>query len=181
MASAYQDRLMNSVCIIAGLLPLAVIIALSTAGDFVLFGDFISELGVGEHALVFNASLIVAALLIIPFVFHAYKRYGYLIVLFLITILSLAGVGFSPLTSELHKPLAALFFLLAFASIIAAGTKMIRREGRLASFGLGILGFAGLAVFNPFTETLLVFAIGLWVAGVGLFYRPHGKSAKISR
>ncbi len=156
-------------CILAGLLPLAVILVLSAASsDFVLFRNFISDLGVSEHAMVFNATLVVAAFLAVPFAFHVYKG-SYLIVLFLATILSLIGVGLFPSTSELHKPLAALFFVLAFVTVLAAGTKMTRRKSRWISFALGVLGFAGLAVFSPFTETLLVFAIGLWVAGVGLF------------
>ena len=157
-------------CIIAGLLPLAVIIILSAASvNFVLFADFISDLGVGDYALIFNATLVVASLLAVPFAFHVYKRYNYLIILFLTTILFLIGVGLFPSTSGLHMPLAALFFLLAFATILAAGTKMTRRRSKWTSFALGVLGFYGLAVFSPLTETLLVFAIGFWVAGVGLF------------
>ena len=156
-------------CIIAGLLPLAVILLLSAAGDVVLFGEFISKLGVGQHALVFNSTLMVAPLLAIPFVFHVYKRYNYLIILFIATVLSLVGVGLFPSTSEFHKPLAALFFLLAFATMLVSSTRMTRRWSRRTTFTLGILGFVGTAFFNPFTETLLVFAVGLWVAGVGLF------------
>src|SRR3989338_9979399 len=157
-------------CIMAGLLPLTVIVILSaTSTEFVLFKDFISKLGVGQYAIIFNSTLIVAPLLAIPFVFHVYKRYNYLIVLFLATVLSLVGVGLFPSTSEFHKPLAALFFLLAFATMLVSSTRMTRRWSRRTTFTLGILGFVGTAFFNPFTETLLVFAVGLWVAGVGLF------------
>ncbi len=157
-------------CIIAGLLPLAVIVSLSAiSNNFTLFGSFLSDLGTGEYALIFNFALIAAAILAIPFVFHVYKRYNYLILLFLATVLSLIVVGLFPSNSWLHKPMAGLFFMLAFATILVAGTKMTRRKSRWISFALGILGFAGLATFNPFTETLLVFAIGSWVAGAGLF------------
>ena len=162
-------RYQQILCIVAGLLPLVVVLLLSVVSDFVLFENFISDLGIGMYALVFNATLIIAALLAVPFAFHVYKRYNYLIILFLTTILFLIGVGLFPSTSGLHMPLAALFFLLAFATMLVAGTKMTRRRSRWTSFALGVLGFAGLAVFSPFTEALLVFAIGLWVTGVGLF------------
>lgn len=156
-------------CIIAGLLPLVVIVSLDAVSDFVLFNNYISDLGVGQNAALFNASLAFAALLIVPFVMDVYKHYNYLIILFLAAALSLVGVGAFPASSELHKPIAALFFMLAFASVLVAGSRMKRKLSKGISIALGVLGFAGLAIFNPFIETLLVFAIGLWVAGVGLF------------
>lgn len=161
----YQPAL----CVIAGLLPLAVITALSflTSG-FALFVDYISVLGVGEYAALFNTSLIVAAILVVPFVFYTYKRYNYLIILFLAAAVSLAGVGLFPANSSLHQPIAALFFLLAFATMLAAGTRMRRKKSRWTSVGLAVLGFVGLAFFSPFIETLLVYATGVWVAGVGI-------------
>ena len=157
-------------CVLAGLLPLVTITALSVVvPGFFLFQNYISDLGVSQYALIFSFSLVASGLLIIPFIFLAYKKYSYLIVLFLAAILSLMGVVLFPLTSKFHKPVTALFFLLVLASILTAGTKMTRKWSRWTSITLGILGFAGIAFFNPLTETLLVFAIGLWVAGVGLF------------
>jgi len=52
----YQQAL----CIVAGLLPLIVVISLDVAvGEFVLFKNYISDLGVGTYASMFNASLAV--------------------------------------------------------------------------------------------------------------------------
>lgn len=161
-------RYQSALCIIAGLLPLAVITALSLFADgFVLFSNYISELGVGGYAFLFNTSLIVAALLVVPFVFYVYGRYNYLIILFLAAATALVGVGFFPAGSGLHQPFAALFFILAFGTMLVAGTRM-KRRAKLISAALGLLGFAGLAFFSPFIEALLVYAIGLWVVVVGL-------------
>lgn len=171
-------RYQRTLCIIAGLLPLIVIVLLSitTGTDFILFNNFLSDLGVGQHAAVFNTTLIVAPLLALPFIFHVYS--GRLTILFLATILSLIGVGLFSSTSWLHIPAASLFFLLALVTIMTTGTKMTRRWSRLISFAISITGFALLAAFNPLTETLLVFAIGLWVAGVGLFSKQtYARSA----
>lgn len=157
-------------CIVAGLLPLVIITALSfVVVSFSLFRNYISDLGVSQYALIFNSSLVVSGLLVMPFAFQVYKRYSYLIILFLAAAASLICVGLFPSSSELHKPFAALFFLLVLATILVAGTRMKRRTSRSVSITLGIMGFVGIAFFSPFTETLLVFAIGLWVAGVGLF------------
>lgn len=163
-------RYQSALCMVAGLMPLVVITALSSlTSGFVLFRDYISALGVGEYATVFNGSLIVAAVLVIPFVIYTYERYSYLIILFLATAASLAGVGLYPANSSLHQTIAAVFFLLAFTTIIVAGMRMRRRTSRSVSIALGIIGLAGLTFFSPFAETLLVYAIGLWVTGVGLF------------
>lgn len=156
-------------CIIAGVFPLAVIAVLSILdNNFFIFKDYISKLGIGEYAVLFNSTLVTAAILVVPFVFYVYKRYNYLIILFLATAASLAAVGLFPSSSGLHGHVSATFFLLAFASIMASGAKMRRKKSRWTSITLGIAGFIGLAFFNPFVETLLVYAVGFWVIGVGL-------------
>lgn len=164
-------------CIVAGLLPLAAITGLSfVVPGFSLSSSYISDLGVSPFGMFFNVSLILAALLAVPFVLQVYKRYNYLIILFMVAAALLVGVGVFPATSELHKPFAALFFLFALVSILIAGSKMQRKWSRWISFAAGILGIACLALFSPLTETVMIFVIGLWVAGVGVFYREIYKS-----
>lgn len=152
----------------AGLLPLVVITGLSLTTSFVPFNDYISILGTGDYAALFNASLIVAAILAVPFVISLKKEYNYnMKILFLSAAVALALVGIFPLPSPLHVYASGAFFLLAFATMIAAGLKT-RHLGGWVSAALGLIGFSGLTVFQPFVETLLVFAIGIWVIGVGL-------------
>ena len=157
-------------CMIAGALPLAAIIAMSIlTKDFVLFRDYLSDLGVGSYGFVFNLSLIAAGLLLIPFILHLYKSrpYKHLVALFLAAIIALFGVGMFPSSSWVHGYASGAFFLLAFATIFFAGVSM--KRGKAISIAVSLLGFAGLAVFSPFVETVQVFAIGLWVIGVGFF------------
>lgn len=160
-------------CIIAGLLPLSIILTAPFLTDFSLFSDYISKIGVGNLAVVFNSSLILSATLVMPFVLMTYKRYNYLIVLFLAACVSLALVGLFPLSSPLHTTVSVAFFLLAFATIFLAGTKM-KSWKRAISIALAVLCFVGLIFFNPFIETLQVFAVGIWVAAVGVLSMKKG-------
>ncbi len=159
-------KLYSILCVIAGLLPLAMILIAAASTDFALFADYISRIGVGGLAAAFNSSLILSAILIIPFVLKTYGHYNYLIGLFLAAAVSLALVGVFPLSSEFHNPAAGAFFVLAFTSILFAGLGMAGWKKRL-SVGLALLCALGLVFFNPFVETLQVFAIGVWVASVG--------------
>ena len=157
----------SALCIIAGLLPLAIILAASFMTNFMLFGDYISKVGVGTLAVAFNSSLVLSAVMVIPFVLSTYGRYKYLIVMFLAAAVSLALVGLFPLSSPLHNVVSTTFFLLAFTAVLLAGTKM-KGWKKTLSIDLALLCFVGLAFFNPFIETLQVFAVGIWVAAVGL-------------
>lgn len=155
---------------VAGALPLSAILVLSLlTNGFVLFRNYLSDLGVGSYGFAFNLSLIAASLMLIPFIIHLYKSRPYrrLVALFLAAVIALFGVGMFPATSSLHNYVSVTFFLLAFATIFFASLTM--KRGKAVSIAISLLGFAGLAVFSPFVETMQVFAIGLWVIGVGFF------------
>lgn len=154
--------------IIAALIPIVTIIALSfLAKDFTLFSNYISDLGVSEYAIIFNTSLIIAGILLLPLVLHIYEKDKYLAVLFLTTGAALAGVGIFNEASELHTSVSAAFFLLSFITMLYAGIREKSDFGKV-SIVLSLLGFLGLAFFNPFIETLLVFAIAGWIVAFAM-------------
>lgn len=165
-------RYQSILCAVAGLMPLTVITGLSLLDkDFTLFADYISDLGAGGYAVIFNASLVAAAALAVPFVLKMYSRYRHLTFLFLATAAALAGVGLFPSATPYHWHFSAAFFLLAFTTMLVAGLSTTSVKGRAVSVMLSLFGFAGLVVFQPLVETVLVFMIGGWVAGVGLLSR----------
>lgn len=162
-------RYYSALCVVSGLLPLAAISALSfLASGFTLFEDYISDLGVSNYAIVFNSSLVIAAVLIVPFILHLGKRYNYLKPVFFLAAVAVAGVGVFPSSDPVHWYVSAAFFILAFLTILLAGIKVRSKPSGAISILLALLCFAGLLVFNPFIETLQVFAVGLWVAIAGL-------------
>ena len=162
-------RYYSLLCVVAGLLPLAVITGLSAMNKgFVLFGDYISGLGIGQYAILFNGSLVLAALLSAPFL--AGMRKGTVSYMFIGAATSLVGIGLFPLPSLAHWYFAAGFFLLIFASILATGLAIKGAAGKI-SIGVGILGFAGMLTFSPAVETILVYTIGGWVIAAGLRYK----------
>ena len=161
-------KLDKLLCIIAGLLPLAVITLLAAIDpNFILFSDYLSKLGTGQYAIVFNCSLVVAAFFSAPFLYRIGKGPGYA---FIAAAFALAGVGVFPATSWLHVYFAGAFFLLMFASILTIGLKIWGRGGHL-SVAVGIFGFTGLVFLNPFIETVLVYVIGIWVVGAAVVYK----------
>ncbi len=170
-------RYYSVLCTIAGLLPLVVITALSfLAKDFILFENYISDLGVSNYAVVFNSSLVIAAILIVPFILHLGKGYNYLKPVFFLAALAVAGVGIFPSLDPVHWYVSAAFFILAFLTILLAGIKIRSKSSGAISIFLALLCFAGLLVFNPFIETLQVYAIGIWIAAAGLLSkRVFGK------
>src|SRR3989338_3652370 len=138
-----------SLCIVAGFLPLITITALSFLdGNFSLFSDYVSKLGVGQYGVIFNASLVIAAVLSAPFL--ANIRKGPVSYMFIGATAALAGVGLFPASDSLHWYFAAAFFLLMFASILVVG---VTSKGMArASVVVGLAGFAGLAVLTPPVE-----------------------------
>lgn len=170
-------RYYSVLCTIAGLLPLVVITVLSfLAKDFILFENYISDLGVSNYAVVFNSSLVIAAILIVPFILHLGKGYNYLKPVFFLAALAVAGVGIFPSLDPVHWYVSAAFFILAFLTILLAGIKIRSKSSGAISIFLALLCFAGLLVFNPFIETLQVYAIGIWIAAAGLLSkRVFGK------
>ena len=170
-------RYYSVLCTIAGLLPLVVITVLSfLAKDFILFENYISDLGVSNYAVVFNSSLVIAAILIVPFILHLGKGYNYLKPVFFLAALAVAGVGIFPSLDPVHWYVSAAFFILAFLTILLAGIKIRSKPSGAISIFLALLCFAGLLVFNPFIETLQVYAIGIWIAAAGLLSkRVFGK------
>ncbi|HLC76974.1 MAG TPA: DUF998 domain-containing protein [archaeon] len=162
-------------CMIAGILPLSIILIASASTEFSLFSEYISDIGVGPLSLIFNSSLVLSAILIIPFVLKARMHYKYSTILFLAAAVSLAAVGIFPLTSEFHSIVAGTFFVLAFASVLFAGLGMKGRKKNI-SIAVAILCATGLIFFNPFVETLQVFSVGIWVAAVGFLNRKKTTS-----
>ncbi|MFA4819535.1 MAG: DUF998 domain-containing protein [Candidatus Aenigmatarchaeota archaeon] len=159
----------SALCVVSGLLPLAVITVLSfLAKDFTLFENYISDLGVSNYAIVFNASLVIAAILIVPFILHLGKRYNYLKPVFFFAAVAVAGVGIFPSSGPVHWYVSAAFFILTFLTILLSGIKKRSKPSGALSIFLALLCFAGLLIFNPFIETLQVYAIGLWIAAAGL-------------
>ena len=162
-------RYYAALCVVAGLLPLVVITVLSfLAKDFILFESYISDLGVSDYAIVFNASLVIAAILVVPFILRLGKGYNYLKPVFFLAAMAVACVGIFPSSDPVHWYVSAAFFILAFLTILLAGIKIRSKPSGAISIFLALLCFAGLLIFNPFIETLQVYTIGLWIAVAGL-------------
>ncbi|MEK6837101.1 MAG: DUF998 domain-containing protein [Nanoarchaeota archaeon] len=149
--------------IFASVLAITTIVILSLlAKEFVLFNNYISDLGISEYAMIFNAALVVSGILIAPLAAHLYKKDRHLALLLLATGTALAGVGIFSETSGLHMTVSAMFFIFSFITAMYFGIKNKTNFGKL-SVALSILGFLGLAFFNPLIETVEVFAIAAWI------------------
>lgn len=85
--------------------------------------QYLSELGVGNTAIIFNSGLIIGGLLLIPLFIYQYKQNSFLfqLISFLGTasMIFFIGVGLFPLTQELlHSFFAGMFFFTMTFTIL---------------------------------------------------------------
>ena len=162
--------------LVSGLLPLAVILTLSfLTKDYLLFRDYISVLGVKEFGFLFNLTLVISGLLVIPFGLYIHRtiRKFYIVGLFSAVVVSLIGIGIFPMSIEpWHFAFSTLFFFLVFVLILAMGLETKLGHFSKTALIIGVFGLIGdlvhlLLDFNPAVEAIQVFMITLWLVYSG--------------
>lgn len=140
--------------------------------------NYISDLGVGPSALVFNASVFLFGLLSVGgayFIMRAYGR-GIMPVLFLLSGIGAMGVGaFTEDTGVLHGVAALMAFLFGSLSAITA-YKIEKPPLTYLSVIMGLVALVALALFGTGNylglgkggmERMIVYPILLWVIAFG--------------
>lgn len=102
------------------LLTLIFSILLYNGYDF--FGQYLSELGIGITAIVFNSGVIISGFLFLPLAFVIFKKNKILFKFssgaIVISLVSFICVGVFPINHSLHFYAAAIFFIFAALGIL---------------------------------------------------------------
>jgi len=193
MASGQKQKLLVPLALSGFLLfNLLFILSLLNSPNFVLFTNYLSDLGAGPSSLYFNSGCILAGTLLFA-VFalllresKAIKFSGIGCAIGMLSSLALIGVGLFPETTGLHGAVSAAYFLLSGLSVLSYTLSYgayIGFANRLALLGALHFIFTILlaaAIFSgtksaPRYETLTVFAFQLWVLAAAFANKRKSK------
>ncbi len=176
-------------------LSVAVSIILTPNYDF--FFNYLSELGVGENAIIFNAGVVITAVLLIPFFSSVYQKNKMvpqiITILGIASMLFFAGVGIFPLTDGvLHTYAATMFFftitLVMFFVFVEFFAKVFFKNKKnlcttvmflfAASSIIPIAFNTALFVFqNPFWQKIAVAGIVIWAIAFAIIRKTKWDKA----
>ncbi len=181
-------RIVGITSILAGMIPLIVILILSflTPGYQIIW-DYISTIGVSEFGLYLNITLLITALLTIPFAIHIYRVTGnrwYIAAFSGLLIISMAGIGIFPADQEpMHTGFATILLLSSFiwVILIAIKTDGIYSKISLALGTIGLVSFLAhviaflfleitpkVSIISPPAEWLQVLLLVFWLMYSGV-------------
>lgn len=193
--SAVVSMVVNMVCIVGAvgtytgfpfrplfldwpLLPIRVVPVINTgySGWYM----FISELGIGPSAFMFNVGLIISGILVLPlfpcllWLLRRSIKVKIGIVLAMITYLSLIGVGLAPtVLSVLHVLFGAFFFLFGGIAIVLLSYSMLQgtffsKAIAVYGFFVGVVDLIGIIFGGTVLEWIIYSAMVLWILLVGV-------------
>jgi len=172
---------------------LVLIIAESLYPDYSVSGDYISDLGVGTTALIFNSSVFLLGATVVAgayFIQHAFD-FRLLSVLLILTGIGAMGVGLFPETAgAIHGVVSLITFLFGGLSAIMS-YKLLKPPLSYSAVLLGTLSLVALALFGSSTylglgkggiERMIAHPTLLWAVGFsGHLMSYSGDSAKATK
>lgn len=169
-------------------------IAESLYPGFSLSENWISDLGVGPSALIFNGSVVLLGLLILSATYLQRNNSDFKILNILLVVMAIGTIGIGIFTEDysyVHGAIAAVAFLFAGFSEIAS-VKVLKKPLSTISIMLGVLTLVALALYasgmvasgsitsNQATDSVFFLGLGpggmermivypalMWLAGFG--------------
>ncbi|MFH2105978.1 MAG: DUF998 domain-containing protein [Candidatus Micrarchaeota archaeon] len=155
---------------------LAMVIAESLYPGYSIANDYISDLGVGPSALIFNASIIIFGSCVVYAAYLFSRSFSKFSMVLIASGLGAIGVGMFPENmAQLHGISALFAFVFSGVSALYAYT-IVRKPFNYLSLIIGLFIFAAILLFA--TNNLLGIGVGgmermiaypaiLWVIGLG--------------
>ncbi|MDE1797860.1 MAG: DUF998 domain-containing protein [Candidatus Micrarchaeota archaeon] len=157
---------------------IALVLAESIYPGYSVSANFISDLGVGPAAGVFNGSVMLLGLMVLLGAYFGWKEFRepFFAAALALSGLGALGVGLFPEGSGLHLPASfAVFFFGALAALLAYRLRMSRAEAALSALA-GAASLLALALFaSRITlgigvggmERMVAYPILIWAVGIG--------------
>jgi hypothetical membrane protein len=151
--------------------------------------NYISDLGVGSTALIFNSSVFLLGLLVVAgayFIREAFKS-NFLFIALILTGIGAMMVGLFPETAGVMHTIASLITFLFGGLAAIVSYKVENPPFSYLSVVLGALGLVGLGLFASGNylslgvggmERMIAHPVLLWAVGFGGHLVSHSKDAK---
>jgi len=151
--------------------------------------NYISDLGVGSTALIFNSSVFLLGLLVVAgayFIREAFKS-NFLFITLILTGIGAMMVGLFPETAGVMHTIASLITFLFGGLAAIVSYKVENPPFSYLSVVLGALGLVGLGLFASGNylslgvggmERMIAHPVLLWAVGFGGHLVSHSKDAK---
>lgn len=151
--------------------------------------NYISDLGVGSTALIFNSSVFLLGLLVVAgayFIREAFKS-NFLFITLTLTGIGTMMVGLFPETAGVMHTIASLITFLFGGLATIVSYKVEKPPFSYLSVVLGALGLVGLGLFASGNylslgvggmERMIAHPVLLWAVGFGGHLVSHSKDAK---
>jgi hypothetical membrane protein len=151
--------------------------------------NYISDLGVGSTALIFNSSVFLLGLLVVAgayFIREAFKS-SFLFIALILTGIGAMMVGLFPETAGVMHTIASLITFLFGGLAAIVSYKVENPPFSYLSVVLGALGLVGLGLFASGNylslgvggmERMIAHPVLLWAVGFGGHLVSHSKDAK---
>ena len=157
---------------------LGLVVAEALYSGYSVSANYISDLGVGPSALVFNVSVFLMGLLIILGAYFLQRGFNYraLTVLLILTAIGAMGVGvFTENSGTIHSVVSLIAFLFGGLSAIAS-YKLLKLPFSAIAVILGLMCLGALVLFMVKVdlglgvggmERMIVYPLLVWGAGFG--------------
>jgi hypothetical membrane protein len=151
--------------------------------------NYISDLGVGSTALIFNSSVFLLGLLVVAgayFIREAFKS-NFLFITLILTGIGAMMVGLFPETAGVMHTIASLITFLFGGLAAIVSYRVEKPPFSYLSVVLGALGLVGLGLFASGNylslgvggmERMIAHPVLLWAVGFGGHLVSHSKDAK---
>ena len=151
--------------------------------------NYISDLGVGSTALIFNSSVFLLGLLVVAgayFIREAFKS-SFLFIALILTGIGAMMVGLFPETAGVMHTIASLITFLFGGLAAIVSYRVEKPPFSYLSVVLGALGLVGLGLFASGNylslgvggmERMIAHPVLLWAVGFGGHLVSHSKDAK---
>jgi hypothetical membrane protein len=168
---------------------IGLVIAEALYPNYSVSGNYISDLGVGSTALIFNASVFLLGLIVVAgayFIQHAFK-FRVLFVILILTGVGAMMVGLFPETAGVMHSVASLITFLFGGLSAVVSYKVEKPPFSYLSVVLGAMGLVALGLFASGNylglgvggmERMIAHPVLLWAVGFGGHLISHSKDAK---
>ena len=184
----YDDRKMAGALLFIASIQcvLGIIIAETLYPDYSTSQNYISDLGVGPSALIFNSSVFLLGLIAVAGIYFIQRAFGYRLFSVLLTLTGVGamGVGLFPETfGILHTIPSLITFLFGGLSAIMS-YKLQKPPLSYFSVLLGAISLVALILFGSGTylglgkggmERMIAYPTLLWAVGFGGYLIGHSK------
>jgi hypothetical membrane protein len=160
--------------------------------SYSISANYISDLGVGSSAMIFNSSVFLMGLLILIGAYFAQRAFNFklLTLLLILTAIGAMGVGvFTENSGNVHPVVSLIAFLFGGLSSIAS-YRLLRRPFSVIAVILGLMALGALGLFAAQTylglgvggmERMIVYPILMWGAGFGGYLLANHEKADVQK